>query len=122
MDSAATPQNSSSISKYEVIFGGVTKTLSVGTTGGTWGTYNSTGEQTVTIKVTDSRGLITQVTKKVTYVAYRPPSISLSGARETKYADKTDENNEVILDKDKIILTAIYSGADVSGTNGVKVS
>lgn len=122
IDSAATPQNSSSISKYEVIFGGVTKTLSVGTTGGTWGTYNSTGEQTVTIKVTDSRGLITQVTKKVTYVAYRPPSISLSGARETKYADKTDENNEVILDKDKIILTAIYSGADVSGTNGVKVS
>ena len=35
INSAATPQNSSSISKYEVIFGGVTKTLSIGTTGGT---------------------------------------------------------------------------------------
>ena len=105
---AATAKNSASISKYEVTFAGTTKTVSVGTTGATWGVFNGSGEQTISIKVTDSRGLSTTVTKAVTYVAYRAPSISLTAGRANNYGETVN-------------ISATYTGSDVSGKNGVKV-
>ena len=105
---AATPKNSASISKYEVTFAGTTKTVAVGTTGATWGVFNGSGEQTISIKVTDSRGLSTTVTKAVTYVAYRAPSISLTAGRANNYGETVN-------------ISATYTGSDVNGKNGVKV-
>lgn len=105
---AASPKNSASISKYEVTFAGATKTVAVGTTGETWGVFNGSGEQTISIKVTDSRGLSTTVTKAVTYVAYRAPSISLTAGRANNYGETVN-------------ISATYTGSDVSGKNGVKV-
>lgn len=108
---AATTYNSSdgsSISKYEVTFAGVTKTLTVGTTGGTWGVFNGSGSQNVSIKVTDSRGLSSTITKAVTFVAYRAPSISLTAGRANNYGETVN-------------ISATYTGSDVSGKNGVKV-
>ena len=105
---AATAKNSASISKYEVTFAGTTKTVTVGTTGATWGVFNGSGEQTISIKVTDSRGLSTTVTKAVTYVAYRAPSISLTAGRANNYGETVN-------------ISATYTGSDVSGKNGVKV-
>ena len=105
---AASPKNSASISKYEVTFAGTTKTVTVGTTGATWGVFNGSGEQTISIKVTDSRGLSTTVTKAVTYVAYRAPSISLTAGRANNYGETVN-------------ISATYTGSDVSGKNGVKV-
>ena len=105
---AATPKNSASISKYEVTFAGTTKTVAVGTTGATWGVFNGSGDQTISIKVTDSRGLSTTVTKTVTYVAYRAPSISLTAGRANNYGETVN-------------ISATYTGSDVSGKNGVKV-
>ena len=105
---AATAKNSASISKYEVTFAGTTKTVAVGTTGATWGVFNGSGAQTISIKVTDSRGLSTTVTKSVTYVAYRAPSISLTAGRANNYGETVN-------------ISATYTGSDVSGKNGVKV-
>lgn len=105
---AASPKNNASISKYEVTFAGTTKTVTVGTTGATWGVFNGSGEQTISIKVTDSRGLSTTVTKAVTYVAYRAPSISLTAGRANNYGETVN-------------ISAAYTGSDVSGKNGVKV-
>lgn len=106
--SAASPKNSASISKYEVTFAGVTKTLGVNSTGEQWAEFNGTGAQTISVKVTDSRGLSTTVTKNVTYIAYRAPSISLSGGRKNNYGEDVD-------------LSVSYTGSDVEGKNGVKV-
>lgn len=105
---AGSAKNSATISKYEVTFAGVTKTLSVGTTGGTWGVFNGSGNQTVSIKVTDSRGLSSTITKTVNYVAYRAPSISLTAGRANNYGTTVN-------------ISASYTGSDVSGKNGVKV-
>lgn len=106
--STANSNDGSTISKYEVTFAGVTKTLSVGTTGGTWGVFNGSGNQTVSIKVTDSRGLSSTITKTVNYVAYRAPSISLTAGRANNYGETVN-------------ISASYTGSDVSGKNGVKV-
>lgn len=110
--STANSNDGSTISKYEVTFAGTTKTLSVGTTGGTWGVFNGSGSQTITIKVTDSRQLSNTYTKTVNFIAYRAPSISLSASRETNY---------LTANSDKVYLSVAYTGSDVSGTNGVKV-
>lgn len=109
INSAATPLNSSTISKYEVTFNSEKKTLSVGTTGGTWPVYNSSGTRSITITVTDSRGLTTTVYKDVVYKPYQAPSISLSGGRVNNYGEN-------------ISLTAAFTSASVESKNGIKVS
>lgn len=109
LTTAGSAKNGASISKYEVTFAGTTKTLSINTTGDTWNEFNGTGAQTISVKVTDSRGLTTTVTKNVTYVAYKAPSISLSGGRKNNYGTDVD-------------LSVSYTGSDVQGKNGVKVS
>lgn len=105
---AATAKNSASISKYEVTFAGTTQQFSVDTTGKKWGVFNGTGNQTVSIKVTDSRNLSTTVTKTVNYIAYRAPSISLTAGRANNYGETVN-------------ISATYTGSDVNGKNGVKV-
>ena len=106
---AGTAKNSASISKYEVTFAGTKKTLSVGTTGDTWPTFNGSGTQTISITVTDSRGLSDTFTKNVVYKPYQAPAISLSGGRENNYGEN-------------IKMTATFTSASVENTNGIKVS
>ena len=109
INTAATALNSATISKYEVTFNSEKKTLSVGTTGGTWPVYNSSGTRSVSITVTDSRGLTTTVSKNVVYKPYQAPSISLSGGRVNNYGEN-------------ISLTATFTSASVESKNGIKVS
>lgn len=109
IDSAATAKNHASISKYEVTFAGTKKDLSVGTTGGTWGTLNSSGTQSISIKVIDSRNLSTTVTKNVTFKPYQAPTITLTGGRENNYGTVVN-------------LLASFTSSSVEGFNGIKVS
>ena len=109
INTAATALNSATISKYEVTFNSDKKTLSVGTTGGIWPTYNSSGTKSITITVTDSRGLTTTVYKDVVYKPYQAPSISLSGGRVNNYGEN-------------ISLTATFTSVSVENKNGIKVS
>jgi hypothetical protein len=105
---AASPKNGASISKYEVTFAGVTQQFSVDTTGKKWGVFNGTGNQSIAIKITDTRNLSTTVYKTVNYVAYRAPSISLTAGRANNYGETVN-------------ISAAYTGSDVNGKNGVKV-
>ncbi len=110
VSAAGTAQNSATISKYEVTFAGATRTQTVSTTAGeTWPTINGTGTQSVSIKVTDSRGLNNTYSKNVTYKPYQAPSISLSGGRVNNYGEN-------------IALTASFTSASVESKNGIKVS
>ena len=109
IDSAATAKHHASISKYEVTFAGTKKDLSVGTTGGTWGTLNSSGTQSISIKVIDSRNLSTTVTKNVIFKPYQAPSITLTGGREDNYGTVVN-------------LLASFTSSSVEGFNGIKVS
>lgn len=93
---------------YEVTFAGVKKNLVVGT-GQEWGAFGGSGKQTISVKVIDARGLSRTVTTDVNFIAYRAPSISLSGGRRNNYGDIVD-------------LSVSYTGSDVSGKNGVQVS
>lgn len=110
VSAAGTAQNSATISKYEVTFAGATRTQTVSTTAGeTWPTINGTGAQSVSIKVTDSRGLNNTYSKNVTYKPYQAPSISLSGGRVNNYGEN-------------IALTASFTSSSVESKNGIKVS
>ena len=118
INSAATGSNSATISSYKVTFNKVEKTLSVGTTGGTWDAINASGTQTATIVVTDSRGLTKSVTKDITYVAYAAPSITLTGGRQNNYGTTVDlsatyKSSSV---SSKNTITVTWSGAGKSGT------
>ena len=118
VNAAGSAKNSASISKYEVTFAGVTKTLSVNSTGGTWPTFNGSGTQTVSIKVTDSRGLNNTYTKNVVYKPYQAPSIALTGGRENNYGETvnlvTTYTSSSVESTNKITVT--WSGAGQSGT------
>lgn len=118
INSAATGSNSATISSYKVTFNKIEKTLSVGTTGGTWEAINASGTQTATIVVTDSRGLTRTVTKDITYVAYAAPSITLTGGRQNNYGTTVNlavtYKSSAVNSKNTITVT--WSGAGKSGT------
>lgn len=118
INTAATPKNNATISSYKVTFNNETKTLSVGTTGGTWNALNASGNQTATVTVTDSRGLVTSVTKTIVYKPYKVPSITLTGGRQNNYGETVNltatYTSSSVETKNKITIT--WSGAGQSGT------
>lgn len=77
---SASGKEGASISRYEVSINGVTKSSS------TIGTFvfneiSASGNLGLTVKVTDSRGFTTTVTKTVTVWAYSPPRVTIDAER-----------------------------------------
>ena len=106
----AAPKNSATISSYSATIAGVSRTL--GTSAGStasWEKLNASTNQTLTVTVTDSRGLQTSITKTVTFKPYTPPSIALKGGRANNYGEIVD-------------LTATFTSAAVEDRNKIKVS
>lgn len=85
---SATAKKSSSISKYEATINGVTQTI---TSAGNidFGTINSANDLTLSVKVTDSRGNTTTVSKTVTFLAWSLPTAILSLKRKNNYEDES---------------------------------
>lgn len=114
IDSAATPNKfAASISKYEVTFNGVTKTINSTGNVGTWNVYNNSGTAKVSIKAIDSRGLATTVEKSVEFKPYSPPSLlAFSGVRTGNLQGNTTS----------VALSGRYQFATVADTNKATVS
>lgn len=86
--SLATGVNKATITKYEFTLNGVTKTLTaVGDLD--FGVMNASTDLTLSVKVTDSRGNSTTVTKTVTIVPYKEPVVTTSAKRTNNYEDET---------------------------------
>lgn len=85
----ATAKNSASISKYTFTLNGVTKEST--TAGGTidFGKINSGSNLTLTVKVTDSRGLASSTTKTITILPYSSPNALVTLNRKNNYEDET---------------------------------
>jgi len=86
---SATAKNSASISKYEITFNGVTKSL---TSAGTvdFGTINLSSNANINVKVTDSRGNSTTITKTVTILDWELPKATITAKRVNNYEDETN--------------------------------
>lgn len=87
--SSAIGQNSASISKYEITFNNVTKTL---TTAGTvdFGTINLSSNANLNVTVTDSRGNTTVSSKEITIFDWELPIAIITVKRLNNYEDETD--------------------------------
>lgn len=85
----ATAKNGASISKYTFELNGVTKTST--SAGGTvdFGVINSASNLTLTMTVTDSRGLTAKTTKTITILPHSEPTAKVSLARLNNYEDET---------------------------------
>lgn len=85
---AGTGNKSASITKYTFTLNGVTKTST--SAGGTvdFGTINSSNDLTLTMTVTDSRGLTSSSTKKITMLEYSNPSAIVTLERLNNYEDE----------------------------------
>lgn len=86
---SATSLNSASISKYDITFNNVTKSL---TSAGTvdFGVINLSSDAKISVKVTDSRGNSTIVTKTVTILNWELPTANISAKRINNYEDDTN--------------------------------
>lgn len=85
---SATAKKSASISKYDITFNNVTKSI---TSAGTvdFGTINLSSNANVSVKVTDSRGNTTTVSKTITILDWVLPSAVISLKRVNNYEDET---------------------------------
>jgi len=140
----ATAKNHASISKYSCTIGTTTITCGSGGSGGNadFGVLNYSGAVTALIKVTDSRGLTSSITKTISYIGYLLPSLTRSIERENNYESTITINaignisslrNSSNVEKNKIIsITYSYfqkpSGTIISGSftasdiaNGYKI-
>ena len=86
---SATAKNNSTISKYEFALNGVTKTST--TAGGTidFGKVDSANNLTLTVTVTDSRGLTAKTTKTITMLAHSKPTAKVTLERLNNYEDES---------------------------------
>ena len=86
---AATPRKYASISKYQIIFNGVTQDKP---TAGTYslGAVNSAQNLTLQIKAIDSRGNSTTISKTVTILDWVSPMINAAVARVNNYENQTN--------------------------------
>lgn len=86
---SATAKNSATISKHTFTLNGVTKesTSSSGTVD--FGAINSANNLTLTIKVTDSRGLTSSTTKTITMYEHSNPNAKVTIKRLNNYEDET---------------------------------
>ena len=85
---SATAKKSASISKYEATINGVTKLI---TSAGNidYGVINSTENLTLSVKVTDSRGNSTIVSKTVMFLPWTLPSGIITLKRKNNYENET---------------------------------
>lgn len=85
----ATPKNSASISKYTFTLNGVTKEST--SAGGTidFGAVNSSDNLTLTMVVTDSRGLNSSTTKTITILEHSNPNAIVTLNRLNNYEDES---------------------------------
>ena len=93
---AATANKGATISKYEFMLNGVTKTST--TAGGTidFGKIDSASDLTLTVKVTDSRGNYTSVPKTIHCVDYAAPSVTSFTAYRANSSGSPDLNGSYI--------------------------
>lgn len=86
--SAATPKNGATISRYVITVNGVSKSQT--TTGyNTIGAINASQNVTLTVRVYDSRGLSTTISKPVMVIPYTPPSVEAHAIRTGGYGEAT---------------------------------
>lgn len=85
----ASPKNSASISKYTFTLNGVTKEST--SAGGTidFGIINSSNNLTLTMVVTDSRGLTSSTTKTITILEHSNPNAIITLNRLNNYEDES---------------------------------
>lgn len=86
---SATAKNSASISKHTFTLNGVTKTSTSSSGSVDFGKINSSSNLTLTIVVTDSRGLTSKTTKTITMLAHNDPSAIVTLKRLNNYEDET---------------------------------
>jgi hypothetical protein len=88
ISSAAQGQKGASIVSYIVSLAGQEDTLAaIGTTD--FNEIDASSNQTLSIKVVDSRGNYTTITKTVTVVPYKPPVLNGSAARQNDFESDT---------------------------------
>lgn len=85
----ATPKNHATISKYAFELNG--RTITKTTAGGTadFGKVDSANDLTLTLTVTDSRGLTSSKTMKITMLAHSEPTAIVTLERLNNYEDET---------------------------------
>ena len=86
---SATAKNSATISKHTFVLNGVTKTSTSASGTVDFGKINSSNNLTLTITVTDSRGLTTSTTKTITMLAYSNPNAIVTLNRLNNYEDES---------------------------------
>lgn len=102
--SSATAKNGASIASYSVAINGVT--VSSNTTAVSFGTVNVSGDVTVSVSATDSRGFTTTATGLITVIPYEDVRIDdLTFARVNNFEEYCD-----------IALDGYFSAIEVNGT------
>lgn len=85
----ATAKNSASIAKHTFTLNGVTKTSTYAQAIVDFGTVNSANNLTLTVEVTDSRGLSSKATKTITMLPYANPNALVTLERLNNYEDES---------------------------------
>ena len=86
---AAIPQNSATISQYQVTFNGATQNFTSATTVN-YGKVNLSQNASLQIKVVDSRGNSITVSKTVTILDWIPPIANATAARVNNFENQTN--------------------------------
>ena len=86
---SATAKNSASISKHSFTLNGVTKESTSSSGSVDFGKVNSANNLTLTINVTDSRGLTSSTTKTITMLEHSNPNATVTLNRLNNYEDET---------------------------------
>ena len=86
---SATAKNSATISKHSFTLNGVTKESTSSSGSVDFGVINSANDLTLTIKVTDSRGLTSSTTKTITMLEHSNPNATVTLNRLNNYEDET---------------------------------
>ena len=116
---AATAQNSATISSYEIAFNG---TIYNQTAAGTFdiGLVNLSNDATISIKAIDSRGNSTTISKTITILDWVNPSATLTYGRVNNYEDETKLKVSAIIssvNSKNVIQSISYRYKKLSDTN-----
>ena len=85
----ATPQNGTLIANHTFELNGVTKTTAFSSGTVDFGKVNSSENLTLTVTVTDRRGLTAKTTKTIKMLAHSKPTAMVSLTRLNNYEDET---------------------------------
>lgn len=92
----ATAKNSATIVRYEITFNGSTQTKTAGSTID-YGIVNLGSNTSVSVKVIDSRGNATTVTKTITILDWVTPTAIIKAGRVNNYEDNTKIKAQVTI-------------------------